>query len=106
MASKVDLAALSVDGLFKQLTLEGLDKNIATAFKKEKVTGQDFLELTPEDLKETIPNLSLGSKKAIQRIQAQYSSKSPVRSLYCRNCILHHCLVLKLLMNCGKSQSF
>ena len=79
MDSKVNLAALSAEGLFKHLTLkEGLDKSVATTLKKEKVTGQDFLELTTEELVSVIPNLSLGSKKSIQRIQATYSSKSPV----------------------------
>ena len=79
MDSKVDLAALSAEGLFKHLTLkEGFDKSVATTLKKEKVTGQDFLELTTADLASVMPNLSLGSKKAIQRIQATYNSKSPV----------------------------
>ena len=81
MDSKVDLVALSVEGLYKHLTVkEGLDKKVATALKKEKLTGQDFLELTIEEIATAIPHLALGSKKAIERIQAKYNSKPPVSS--------------------------
>ena len=44
------------------------------------MTGQDFLKLTTEEITKAILNLSLGSKKANQRIQATYNSMSPVSS--------------------------
>ena len=94
MDSRLDLSALSVDELFEHLTCkEDIDESIAAHLRTQNVTGQDFLELTTEELK-TLPNLTLGYKKALERIQKKYTSNPTVRIA----CYILHSLDLKSML--------
>lgn len=61
------IKSFNEEELFQHLSLT-LDKDIAKVMKDQKVSGEDFLDLTDEDLKEFFP--LLGDRKKVLRLKS------------------------------------
>ena len=72
MATKMEVLAFDADRLSQLLQerVASISLETLSSFREQKITGEDFLELTDADLKELVK--TLGEKKQIQRVIESY----------------------------------
>lgn len=61
-----NVSQLTVDELKDFLLQKGIDEEVVCDFQRNRVSGQSFVELTEEDLKELVP--LVGVRTTIRRI--------------------------------------